>query len=302
MTVFLASIVSVLTVLLVVVAAIRPPSTIVSLFELRRRKDAKDRHAADELREREVSAQLTAVLPLVVAVLLVAITALLVHLLGLPKGVGLALLIGLFYIRVASLRPVRAMAPRLRKKLLPIAAKYEAVLRLITGRIAYTEGQQHISSREELAHLLETSRIFSSEDRKLLESALRFGDVLTSDIMTPISSVVTVKPNELLGPLVLDDLHKTKHEIFPVEHKGEIVGLLDIRDHVALKRKESVHARDVMHTGVVRISQQEPLDEALRAFVAAKQPYLIVINDDQRPVGMIGLGDIIRALTGWTRR
>lgn len=302
MTVFLAIIVTILLVLLVVVAAIHPVSTAMSVFELRRRKEAGDKRAADELHHRETAAQLDVVLPVMQAILMVGIAALLIFILDWYKGISVALLIALLHVRVARAKPVRTLAGRYRKWLLRTVDTYEAVFRVIGGRVGLSSERRQINSHEELAHMLEASPIFSSEDRKLLESVLRFSDQTVADIMTTMQSVVTVRPDELLGPLVLDDLHKTKHEIFPVENKGDIVGLLDIRDHVALKRQESVYARDVMHSGVIRISQSEPLDEALRALVAAKQPYLIVINDDQQPVGIIGLGDTIRALTGWTRR
>src|SRR5690606_28322000 len=150
------------------------------------------------------------------------------------------------------------------------------------GKTSLHQPTVPLGSREELAHLLEVSPIFSDEDKTVLESVLRFNDQTVADCMTKKADLVTVKPGELLGPLVLDDLHKTKHEIFPVEDKGDIIGMLDIRDHVALKRKESVFARDVMHTGVVYIAETEPLDEALKVLMAAKQPYLIVTNDDEQ--------------------
>lgn len=292
------------TVLLLLEAG-QPARTTVSLFELRRRKAAKDQKASDILRREELLAQASALKTPLRALLLIGLALLLVYLLGWGKGMAVAVAVGLLYGRIARLTAVRRLASRLHKRredsLLAFMAQHEGVLRLVAGKASLSQPTAPLGSREELAHLLEVSHIFSSEDRKLLESTLGFGDLTVKDSMVKKSSIITVRPDELLGPLVLDDLHRTKHEIFPVEKDEAIVGMLDIRDHMALRRKESVYVRDVMHNGVVHIAQSEPLDEALRVLVAAKQPYLIVTDDEQRMVGLLGLGDVIRALTGWTR-
>lgn len=306
MAVFLSVLGVVIFVVLVLVEAGQASRAKVSLFELRRRRAAGDKKADETLRREELLMQVGALKAPLVGLLLVGLAVVLINLLGWGKGASLAVVGSLLYGRAAGLRVVKRLAARLYKKheakLLSFVARHEKKLRLLLGRKPLSQSVASLGSREELVHLLESSTIFSDEDKKLLESALSFNDKIVRDVMIPKSKVVTMKPGELLGPLVLDDLHKTKHEIFPVEDKGEIVGLLDIRDHTALRRKESVYVRDVMQASVVRISQAEPLDEALRVLVAAKQPYLIVTSEDEHFSGLLGLGDVVRSLTGWTRR
>lgn len=306
MVLLISVIAVVLYLLLVLIEAGQAAHTTTSLFELRRRRKAGDRKAVDVLRREELLAQVGMLRTPLRGVLLLCLVVALFYLLGQPRGIAVAVLIIFVYGRIAHIGVVRKLANRLyarsEAKLLHFWVKYEKVFRGIAGKASLSQPTAPLSSREELAHLLAVSPIFSDEDKKLLESVLRFDDLTVNDVMTKKSAMVTVKPDELLGPLVLDDLHKTKHEIFPVENKGDIVGMLDIRDHVALKRKESVYTRDVMYAGVVRIAETEPLDEALRVLMAAKQPYLIVIDDDGQVTGMLGLSDLIRTLTGWKRR
>lgn len=302
-----ASVVAVvLYLLLILIEAGQVSRSTISLFELRRRKAARDGKAAETIRREELRGQASLLKSPLQGVLIVGLTLLVLWMLDPPMSVAVIVLGAIAYGRIARFGTMQKLASRFfarnETRVLSYIKKYESLFRLVSGKASLSRPTIPLGSREELAHLLNVSPIFSDEDTKLLESMLRFGDKMVGDIMTKKSAMVTIKPSELLGPLVLDDLHKTKHEIFPVENNGEIVGMLDIRDHMALKRKESVYARDVMHVGVVHIAETEPLDEALKVFVAAKQPYLIVVNDDEQVVGMLGLGDVVRALTGWNRR
>ena len=306
MMVFVSIIIAVMIILLVLLEAGRLSRTTTSLYELRRLKAAKDPKATTMLRREELLVQSEVLKTPLRALLMVGIALLLVYALGWNKGVITAVAVALLYARFAQLGGIQKVANRLYAKrevqFLSFVEKNEKLLRLLGGKALLSQKVTPLSSREELLHLLEVSNIFSDEDKRMLKSVLDFSDHSVGDVMTKKHAMVTVKPGDLLGPLVLDDLHKTKHEIFPVEKNNEIIGLLDIRDHVALRRKDSVYVRDVMHSGVVRINQSEPLDEALKVLVAAKQPYLVVVDDDSRTTGLLGLGDVIRMLTGWTRR
>src|SRR5690606_7905675 len=112
------------------------------------------------------------------------------------------------------------------------------------------------------------------------------------------NKVVTVDDSELLGPLVLDDLHKTGHTIFPVVKGEAVVGLLDSSDHADLHTKESVHVRSVMHTDIVEVGEDTRLDAALRTLLATKEQLLIVVGDTAQMAGIVSLKDVVRALIG----
>ena len=65
--------------------------------------------------------------------------------------------------------------------------------------------------------------------------------------MTPWKGVASVDNKELLGPLVLDDLHKSGHYRFPAVEKSsqDIVGVLNIRSLVDVS--VSNHTQRVDH-------------------------------------------------------
>ncbi len=289
--------------ILIIAAAIKPTRTTLSLFELRRREKLRDKVAEDALAHEELLARISRLWAPLRILLLVALALLLVYIFGWTKGILLAVVFCLLYERVARFqmlsRIINALYARSEARLLALMAKYETVIKVVGGDAPLEGRQLTAGSPEEIAHMIESSQIFSSEDTTLLKNALRFRRQLVSSIMTPAASIVSVQYTDLLGPLVLDDLHKTGHTIFPVMKDSSIVGMLDSTGHAALQNKESVYVYNVMHTDVAWLSESSTLDEALRTLMDSKQPLLIVTDEAGKTVGLLSLGDVVRALTGW---
>lgn len=306
MSVFLSIIGVSLFTWLVLLTSMRVAHSQVSVFELRRRKKLGDKKAEASLRREELLMQLGFLVPPLSALTLIALVVVLVYLLGRSGGLGAALVAGLLYGRLASLPLVRRLAGTIARRSEPralrLAEKYETIFRLLGGRVILQDKTPPLGSVEELMRTLESSPLFSEDDKRLLTGALRFKNRTVKEIMTPRSKVVTVPYTELLGPLVLDDLHKTGHVLFPVAHDNEIVGLLDSSDHVALRTKESVHVRDVMYRDLARIDQDARLDEALEMLTPLRRPLLLVDDADGQTVGIINLGDVVQALIGKKQR
>lgn len=303
MVVVLSLVGAVVLVFLVLLEAMRTSHPTLSVFELRRRRKEGDKQAGEILRREELLVQLSLLKTPARVLLLVVLMLIAVHLLGRSGGVLAMLAVSLFYGRIANMKPVQRLAARLAKRyesrLLGLVSKHEKKIRLLTGSVPLQAKSTPLGSREELVHMLEASpAIFSKEDAKLVMRALSFRERHVDEIMTKKDDIIAVKHNELLGPLVLDDLHKTGHTIFPVMEEGRIIGLLDSSDHSALRTKESAHVRDVMNVDLTYIRHDQTLDEALAALPAARPPLLIVVNDEKQAVGIVSFGDVLQALTG----
>ena len=287
---------------LVFISAIQPKPRATSVFELRRRQRLRDTAATEALRRETLLAQ-GAVLGMPLrAMLLVLFSATLLYQLGWPLGLLVALFTGLVYSRIAHISFIQKFSNTIYKKyeprLLDLASKYKKSIRLLGGKRLLEEQTYPIGSREELAYLLEQSPVFSEDDTNLLKNTFRFKERTVEELMVPKEKVITVDDTELLGPLVLDDLHKTGHTIFPVVKDKAVVGLLDSSDHVDLHVKESVHVRSVMHTDIAKVSEDMTLDVALRALLNTKDQLMIVEGNDGQLVGIVSLKDIVRALIG----
>ncbi len=182
---------------------------------------------------------------------------------------------------------------RIISKLQPIVSLFHTNI----DRKAYV-----LESKDELAHLIETSDLdMSRQEKDLLTHALRFEDKVIKDSMTPRSVVEVVKDNETLGPLVLDRLHKTGFSRFPVVHKDldHVIGMLYAHDFMTnLSSEQTVSVTEAMNKTVFYIHELQSLMDALAAFLRTKHLLFIVVNEFEETVGVISIEDVIEALIG----
>ncbi len=291
---------------IVLLAAMRPPRPHASSFELKRRAAEGDEVAAHELRRERHYNDIVSLQRVAVAALLIVFGLWASGQYGLWTGLLLALLLAIFHGSLGRLKPLARMADRLYHErevdLLGLAERYRSYMWWLRGR---TEGRSTsgIQSPEELAHLVTTSRVLGDDgEKRLILNALKFHDRQVAEIMTPRAKLKTVKKTEILGPLVLDDLHRSGHQSFPVingdlEH---IVGVLRLSDVTTLDttRKHTSLVETAMRPRVQYVSHDQSLSEALQALLASHEHLLIVTDDDSQVVGLLTLSDIMRALFG----
>ena len=87
----------------------------------------------------------------------------------------------------------------------------------------------------------------------------------------------------------------------PVGEDDRLIGMVTDRDIICLglanhKSITKLAARDVMSAGIVYCRENEEVDDAIRIMEAKKIRRLPVINEDQRMVGMLSIGDISHSL------
>ncbi len=134
----------------------------------------------------------------------------------------------------------------------------------------------------------------------LLKHVLDFGSERVMDIMTPKRKVHAISVHETLGPIVLSELHKTKHSYFPVyENKmTNIVGILGITSLV--QSRATVRVEDVMDQSIHYVHEEQYLNEVLQAIIKTAQEMFLVINSDQEYVGVITAREVLKSLVGET--
>jgi CBS domain containing-hemolysin-like protein len=304
---FLAFLCLVVLILLIVVSSVIPTRTLVSTFELERREAQGDKHAAAALRKDSLFVDMLAIQRSFAAILLVLLVGLLVVTFGWAVGLFLSVVIALEHGSVARLRFVRRRVRSLYEpyepKVLAFAEKYRnGGFRLITNAPLDTSRPQELSSREELEHLIaHADTVLSKNDKELLLHGLAFGSRQVSEVMSPRSVIDSISKKELLGPLVLDDLHKTGHSRFPVtdDDIDHIVGILHIQDLLVLDaKKRSTIVEKVMEPRVFYIHQDQMLYHALAAFLRTRHHLFIVVNEFRETVGLLSLEDVIEVLLG----
>lgn len=288
--------------LLVLVSAMQPHSAPLSTYELKRRVEAGNEAAKKQLHTQKLFVDVVSILRVKTAFLLAITVVLLVVTFGWALGLIVSLLVVLEYNAFARPRFVRSLAARLYSQLEPLLLKIAAsgFMKLIRSYVG-SPADIHLGSRQELEHLINASEgVLSVDEKKLVVHSLAFSDKKVSTIMTPVADIITVKKTEFLGPLTLDDLHKTGHKQLPVTSQdiNHIVGILHLEGLLALDIKRSVTAEKAMDDNVVYVKANEMLPKALAAFLRARQHLLIVIDDSHHTVGLLTLDDIIEALIG----
>ncbi|MEO5949418.1 MAG: CBS domain-containing protein [Candidatus Saccharimonas sp.] len=292
------------TVLLTLLASMMPRREVLSTFELERRRSQGNESAAEALAREVMLDDVMSLKHAAEATLLVVVVVLGVGAWGIWLGMLISIAIALWYGRAARIEFVHGWAMRIYEQWeQPVLRFVERVptfiklLRTINQAIPEPE----ISSREELEHLVEQAgHILTDDERKRITNGLNFGEKRVESIMTPRGVVETIPKNELVGPVLLDELHRTGHSRFPVIDGDidHVVGVLHIKELLTLGDKETKTAAKAMESHVFYINQDQTLDHALAAFIKTRHHLFIVVNGYRETAGILTLEDVMEALLG----
>lgn len=296
---------SIAVICLVFVVGVRIEHTSLSQFELARRVRSGDTKAKEIQKAEELVPYVASLQRVAVALLIVAVSFL--GTLAYHWGIGLiiALIVALEVGAVAHLPFIQTRIQRLYNKISPaifrFADRYSGVLRVIKVVSPQIE-ESTLDSKEELVHLVANSgTILSDDERLVIQSSLSFESKLVGESMTPRAVVETIDKNEVLGPLVLDDLHKTGYSRFPVTDGDidHVVGMLYIQDLLAIDgKRNSTSVEKAMDKRVYYIKDTQSLKEALGAFIKTRHHLFIVVNEFRETVGVLSLEDVLESLIG----
>jgi CBS domain containing-hemolysin-like protein len=108
-----------------------------------------------------------------------------------------------------------------------------------------------------------------------------------------------VSVEDEVGPLFMDELHKSGHSRFPVydpEKDDAIVGILYLRDLIGSKKSGSVKA--LMSPQVYFVHEELDLNHALNGFIKTHHHLFIVINNFEEFVGILTIEDVLEQVLG----
>jgi tlyC family hemolysin len=290
--------------LLVLVASITPRRSILSLFELERRRKQGNSFAAEELRREVMADDVIALRRVVEALLLVISVVTAVGGFGVPVGIAISVVLALFYGRVAKADVVHHVAERLFEHFEPAILRFidknDRIMKFIRV-VPLSKGSTEVCSREELEHIIDTSRAaITTNERKFIKNGLHFNEKTVESVMTPRNVLETIGKDEVIGPLMLDELHRTGHSRFPVIDGDidHVIGVLHIKELLTLREKTTQTAGQAMEKKVYYINQDQTLDHALAAFLKTRHHLFIVVNGYRETAGIVTLEDVIEALLG----
>lgn len=302
---FLAILTAVVFICLLLVATVQPERSELSPSELKRRAVRSEGYKAQQKRA-ELLDDVDVVLRIKTALLLVLTVVLSIATFDWAIGGIVAVFVAVSYPAMARNRGVHHLGQRLyeryEQRILRVVARIQPLTRLLrSGSWNGSRSTRRVDSSEELVEILQNSTdVLTPNQRKLIESAIAFGDKKVESIMTPKAAIDSIRKDEFLGPLVLSELHKLGHSRLPVIDGDidHVVGTLHLRDLLSLDIKRSVTAEKAMERKVYYIHQQDTLEHALAAFLKVRHHLFVVINDNRETVGLLTIEDVVETLIG----
>lgn len=140
----------------------------------------------------------------------------------------------------------------------------------------------------------------TQHEERIISHTLSLSERLVSSVMTPRRMIRAIEKSEVVGPKLLDELHKSGLSRFPVydidlEH---IVGMLYIRDLVKHGTKGKQKAGDLADDEVNYVNEDQSLEHVLDAFLKTKHHLFIAINEFRETVGVISIEDVLEQIIG----
>jgi CBS domain containing-hemolysin-like protein len=173
----------------------------------------------------------------------------------------------------------------------------------LLNRYRALEGHSGLFEKEDIRLLLEQQRDqvdnrIEASDIELIQRALRFVDKTAADIIRPRTELRLVEEGEAIGPVLLEELHRTKQTHFVVykSKPEQLTGTLSLQEAVAAKHGGRI--ADVMHRDIAYVNESFTLSQVLQAFLIAEQPLVIVINNFEEMAGVITFRQLVQQLLG----
>lgn len=178
----------------------------------------------------------------------------------------------------------------------PLAKPLTTILNHILGEELPT-----IFTREELSHLVDEhakaghSGIDMDESR-IVSGALRYSTLTAKEIMTPLNKVVSVDADDTLDIALLLRLKHSGHSRFPVYEKEskDYIGILYMKDILGEELPEPV--AHIYRDRIFDIPADTQLDTALSRFIQTKSHLFLIRDDEDLPVGIITMEDVIEKI------
>jgi metal transporter CNNM len=208
----------------------------------------------------------------------------------------------MLYLRKHTIVIAAACAPVLKKLLAILSPVVKPIARLL-DRILGQEAQLFYS-KEELLKMFDGQKLAKESDvaedeLHMIHAMLAFGDKKIRDVMTPRRMVTVVNKDDEVGPILMDELHKSGHSRFPVVAEPKqfnFVGTLYLRDLVGEKSTKKVS--NLMSPFVRYVHEEESLDHALRAFLKTHHHLFVVVNNFEEFVGVLSIEDVLEEVIG----
>ena len=211
--------------------------------------------------------------------------------------------------RKTSGRWLAAAAPVLRGivvMLRPMTALFGFLESLAELGGAESEGPEEVGDKGDIEALItagEEEGILESEDRKLIESVVAFGDKTVREVMTPRPKMVAIEGSKTLESLRQLVIHEQYSRI-PVyeETIDQVIGFVHVRDMFELDEEERAkkQIRDLLRP-IRHVPETKPVSALLREMQEERAHMAIVVDEYGNTAGLVTMEDLVEEILGEIR-
>jgi CBS domain containing-hemolysin-like protein len=130
---------------------------------------------------------------------------------------------------------------------------------------------------------------------KLLSNITGKSDYQAGDLMTSLKKVRKIDSEQEIGPVVIDELHKTGSKYFLIEDKSEdeLIGYIKLRDLTSLKSSGKI--RGSVNKELEYVEVTDDILELIETFLTGSCPVFLV-RDSGETVGMLTIDECLEKL------
>lgn len=287
-------------ILIVLFFAMRADDIFITEFELKRRIEKGDKRAQNLLLKKQLTPSYNFVIKAIVAILSIIFVLMISEITGPLKAFFIAVGLIIVAALIARSKLISKISKEVFNYIKPyLLAVYQRLGEKAKRRIIRENKQRRhpvFYSKEELLQILDTNshKALSDSEIAWLSLVLRVSGSTVSDIMTTRDSLRIIHQTELLGPLTIDEMHKTGQEKFIITQKdeNEVVGVISLERVVSLDNKTSQIAKNIMEREFMTLDANQNGLEAFGEMIQSRNDFAIV-KAGAELVGVINLADFI---------
>lgn len=130
---------------------------------------------------------------------------------------------------------------------------------------------------------------------RLLSNIAEKSDYQAGDLMTSLKKIKKIDSEQEIGPVIIDELHKTGSKYFLVEDKkeDELIGYLKLRDLTSLKSSGKI--RGSINKELEYVEVTDDVIELIESFLTGSCPVFLV-RDSGETIGMLTIDECLEKL------
>jgi CBS domain containing-hemolysin-like protein len=138
----------------------------------------------------------------------------------------------------------------------------------------------------------------AEQELEIIKRSMLLSETKVREVCLPWSKVKTVSSKDSIGPILLDELHKSSQFLIPVtdpEEPQKLVGILNLNK---LDIGSTGLVSSSMESPVYYINEDDNLSIALKTFAIINSEVFVVIDDKKELIGLLKFDHIIEQLVG----